>query len=72
MPRPQFSIRTLLWLTLIAAIGSAAWVSINPLPTWARLLVEIVILLAVVEVACIAKISRLKRDGKIACRRQGE
>jgi len=72
MPRPQFSIRTVLWLTLVVGIGSAAWVSINPLPPWARLLVELVILLAVVEVACVAKISRLKRDGKIACRRKGE
>ena len=65
MPRPQFSIRSMLWLTVIVAGLCFAWANMGPLPAMMRLLVEICILLGIGEVAYMARVSRLKKEGKV-------
>ena len=63
MPRPQFSIRTLLWLTVVVAGLCFAWSNMEPLPATSRVLVEICILLGIGEVAYMARVSRrIKED----------
>jgi len=64
MRRPQFSIRTLLWLTLVVAGLCLAWISMDPMPTMGRLMVDFAILVGLGYVAYAARMSRLIRDGK--------
>lgn len=65
MPRPQFTIRTLLWLALAVAGLCLAWVSMDPLAATWRLAVEFCILLWAAIIAYAARVSRLIREGKV-------
>ena len=64
MPRPQFSIKTLLWSTLVVAGLCLAWVKMNPMPAMGRLMIEFATLIGLGYVAYAARASRLIRDGK--------
>lgn len=64
MSLPQFSIRSLLWSTLVVAGLCLAWVSMDPMPATGRLMIESAILISLGYIAFAARVSRLIRDGK--------
>ena len=62
MPRPQFSLKTLLWLMAVVAVSAWAWASMEPMPRLQRAGVFQCIAITLGLIGFIARGSKRKKE----------
>lgn len=61
MRRPQFSLKTLLWLTALAGVVCWIWINMEPISTGSRLVALVGIFIGVGLIALMARESKQKK-----------